>query len=67
MGTPDLPDRRTSWSVTELADRWGVTVDTVRGWIKDGRLDAYRLGGTGPYRVPAEAADAWEVRPTRTA
>jgi excisionase family DNA binding protein len=32
-------------SVTEVAERLGVTQRTVRNWIRKGDLVAYRLGG----------------------
>ncbi len=32
-------------SVGDVADRLKVTEDTVRRWLREGRLQAYRLGG----------------------
>jgi len=32
-------------SVSQLSQKWGVTPHTIRKLIKDGKLDAMKLGG----------------------
>jgi excisionase family DNA binding protein len=43
----------TDMTVGEVAAALGVTERTVRRWLREGRLDAYRVGGR--VRVPARA------------
>ena len=31
-------------TASEVADRWGVSEHTVRSWVRDGKLEAVRLG-----------------------
>ncbi len=42
-------------TVTEVADFLQVDEQTVRRWIRDGRLAAHRFGGKAGYRI--ERAD----------
>lgn len=42
----------------DCAERCGVHVETVRRWIRDGRLPA-RRSATGRYRVRADDIDAF--------
>lgn len=39
-------------TVPEIAVIFQCSPGTVTNWIKKGRLKAYRLGGTGHYRIP---------------
>ena len=45
-------------STGQVAARWGVTAETVRAWIKSGRVDAIRTP-SGRFLVHRDAA----VRP----
>ena len=48
----------------QAAERAGVSVPTVREWIKRGQLPARNVGGRGGYRISAAALDAFlEGRP----
>ena len=38
-------------TVTEVADFLHVDDQTVRRWIRDGRLAAHRFGGKAGYRI----------------
>lgn len=38
------PDLETLWTVEQVAAAFQVTTETVRDWIKDGDLPAYKLG-----------------------
>ncbi|GAI99203.1 unnamed protein product, partial [marine sediment metagenome] len=42
---------KTFLSTTEVAELLGVTSQTVRNWIKDGLIKAYRLNPTGSILV----------------
>ena len=46
------------YSCKEVAERYGVKETTVWGWVKDGKLPAYRLGRI--IRVSADALKAFE-------
>jgi excisionase family DNA binding protein len=45
------------YSVEDVAELLGLHVKTVRGYVRDGRLDAVRIGRQ--YRIPAEALEAF--------
>jgi excisionase family DNA binding protein len=49
--------RRQLYSVEEVAALLGLHVKTVRGYVRDGRLDAVRIGRQ--YRIGAEALEAF--------
>lgn len=38
------------WTVDEFARLWGRSTKTVRRWIREGKVDVVRLGGT--VRIP---------------
>ncbi len=40
------------FTVEDIAEQLGVSVDTVRNWIKQGKLDAYKVGRD--YRISRE-------------
>jgi excisionase family DNA binding protein len=42
----------------QIAERWGVSANTVRALIKSGKLRGFRLGRL--FRVPAEAVEEFE-------
>jgi excisionase family DNA binding protein len=41
-------------STNEVAAYFKITPNVVRAWIRQGKLPALRLGGTGSYRVKPE-------------
>lgn len=45
-------------SVSEVADRLGVSYETVRRWIRKGALEALTVGPTKTLRVPESAVAA---------
>ncbi|MGC4771878.1 helix-turn-helix domain-containing protein [Micromonospora sp. DT44] len=49
------------YSVEQVADRLGLHVRTVRGYIRSGRLRAVRIGKQ--YRIAASDLDALTARP----
>lgn len=50
-------------SVEDVAERLGLHVRTVRGYIRDGRLTAVRIGKQ--YRIAQGDLDAFTGRPAR--
>jgi excisionase family DNA binding protein len=52
-------------SVEQVAERLGLHVRTVRGYIRDGRLAAVRIGKQ--YRIARADLDAFTGRPPATA
>jgi excisionase family DNA binding protein len=52
-------------SVEQVAERLGLHVRTVRGYIRDGRLKAVRIGKQ--YRIAQADLDAFTGRPTDAA
>src|SRR5579862_6012282 len=49
------------YSVEQVADRLGLHVKTVRGYVRDGRLKAVRIGKQ--YRIAREDLEAMTGRP----
>jgi excisionase family DNA binding protein len=49
---PDAPAATEFYSTRKVAEMLEVTQDTVRVWIKTGRLYAIRIGARGEWRVP---------------
>ena len=48
-------------TVTEVADHFRVDADTVRRWIKAGRLKGAQLGGPRTsFRIPRDEVDRLE-------
>ena len=45
---------RAVWRVSEIAERMGMAVSTVRGWAEDGLLRATKTSPRGHYRVAAD-------------
>jgi excisionase family DNA binding protein len=46
-------------STEELAAIWGMKPFTLRIWIRNGRLRAYKMGNE--WKIdPADAAECWE-------
>ena len=46
-------------SVSDVATLLHVSVESVRNWIAAGKLAAFRLGPTGPYRINSEDLAAY--------
>jgi len=44
-------------TVTEVAELLGVTEETVRRWLRDGRLEGVLLSRRAGWRVRSEAVD----------
>lgn len=53
-------------SLSETADRYGVDIRTIRRWVSDGRLTAYRIGPRVLRFDPAEV-DAALLKPVPSA
>ncbi len=53
MAEPGRP-----YTCKTLAEHWGVTAQTVRQLIGDGKLRAFKVGKG--YRIPREAVGAFE-------
>lgn len=49
------------YSVEQVAERLGLHVRTVRNYVRDGRLDAVRIGKQ--YRIAREDLEAFTGRP----
>jgi excisionase family DNA binding protein len=54
----ESPDFATALTVPQAAKRLGVHEDTVRRWIKDGSLRAYRVGPSERLRIMPADLDA---------
>lgn len=61
MTKSKVPIERNSFTITEIAERNGVSRPTVYAAIKSGRLKATRIGtnNTGAIRVTREQEAAW--------
>lgn len=46
---------RKAWTVKEVATSLGVSESTVHGWVRSGRLRAFREGNV--VRIPVTAVD----------
>jgi excisionase family DNA binding protein len=54
---------RPFYTVAELADALGVTIYTIREWIKQDRFPgAINLSGQTGYRIPAEDLNRFSAR-----
>ena len=56
-----MSDKKTFYSIKEVSERLRVAVSTVHRYIADGLLDAYQIGGRGPWRVRAESFEKFEA------
>lgn len=52
-----LPARRKMMSVDEAADYWGVHVNTIRNWTKQGTLPTVKVPGCSRVFYDPEAMD----------
>lgn len=48
---PDRPDENRLYSTTQIAELFSVTTETVRDWIKSGKLKGTADEGGRAYRV----------------
>lgn len=61
----EMPAMKTQYTVTEVAQEFGVTVATVREWIDKQKLIAIQPAGAGgAYRIPARALDVFRSKST---
>lgn len=44
----------------ELAGRWDVGEETVRRWIRSGKLAAFKSPGGGGQRISMATVERWE-------
>ena len=51
----------------QVAEKYRVSVCTVREWIKGKKLPALKLAGAAGYRIRSEDLDAFEKRHFTTA
>ncbi len=51
----------------QVAEKYSVTVCTVREWIKGKKLPALKLAGAAGYRILSTDLDAFEKRHFTTA
>ncbi|OZF44280.1 helix-turn-helix domain-containing protein [Rhodococcus sp. 14-2470-1a] len=52
------------FSIQEVAERVGKHERTIRGYIEEGRLKAYRVGPRGRYRIkPADVEAMFSTEP----
>jgi excisionase family DNA binding protein len=58
---------QTDYTIKQAAAMLGCSTQTVVARIKAGRIKACRLGGIGPYRIPADeiekARSGWPYKP----
>lgn len=47
-----MTEKKKDQSVTEVAEMFHCSNQTVLNWIASGKIKAYRLGGDGVYRIP---------------
>jgi len=55
-----MNEKREFYYIKEAADRLRVAVSTVHRYITDGLLEAYQVGGRGPWRIRAESFEKFE-------
>lgn len=60
-----MSEREELYTVKEIAEKYKVTEDTVREWIRAGQITAIKLT-TRIYRVTASALKEFEDRRTTT-
>lgn len=58
---PARPHPPAPYSVAQVADLLGLHVKTVRGYVRDGRLKAVRIGKQ--YRITRESLEAFSGQP----
>ena len=51
-------------TVAEVADRYSVTEETVRRWIRSGKIKASRIGTRGDFRITEQALKGAQISPT---
>jgi excisionase family DNA binding protein len=53
-------------TVSEIAQREHISIDTVKRAIKYGHLPAHRIGERGDYRIVVEDYERWIANGART-
>lgn len=48
----DLASDQRFLTVEEVADRMGVTKETVRRWLRSGQLEGFRVSRKAGWRIP---------------
>lgn len=65
--SPSSAPTKNDYTVPQLAAFFKCSPGTVVNWIKSGRIKAYRLGGTGHWRIPwpevERLRDEWAYSP----
>ena len=52
------------YTVKQVSEMLQVAISTVHGYIKDSLLDAYQIGGRGPWRISVKEYDDFLERHT---
>lgn len=55
-----LPAAVRPFSLKTLSERWGCSERTIRNMVRDGKLQAFRVGGT-LFRISWEEVQKWET------
>ena len=55
--SPSSAPVKADYTAPQVAEAFKCSTNTVVNWIKSGRLKAYRLGGTGHWRIPWAEVD----------
>lgn len=48
---------QTDFSIKQAATVFSCSTQTVQAWITAGKIRAYKLGGNGAWRIPAQEID----------
>lgn len=46
------------YTISEVAEAFGVTRETVYRWVRKGHITAIQMGKRGKYMIPRESIDA---------
>lgn len=46
------------YTISEAAEMFGVTRETVYRWVRKGHIKAIQMGKRGKYMIPRESIDA---------
>lgn len=59
---PHQAKEQAFYSTKQVADMFGVHRETVKNWIREGKLAAIKIGGATGYRIPEEAIEDFTQR-----